>query len=236
MSMNILGIGSHPDDLEISCGGTLAKYVKQGHKVFMCHVANGDMGHMVYEPDELRVIRNKEAENAARVLGAEHFTIDVGDTKVESSNKDTQLKLIEIVRYTKADIIITHNDDDYMRDHIETSRLAFDTSFGATLRNIRTKSDYTTTFPPIYYMDTLAGVGFVPVEYVDITEEMEQKLEAIACHESQVKWMSDHDGIDFLDFVKTCNKYRGLQASVIFAEGFRQYAGWPRFRTKRMLP
>jgi len=85
-------------------------------------------------------------------------------------------------------------------------------------------------------MDTLAGIGFIPTEYVDISDVMDLKLEALACHESQIKWMRDHDGIDFLDFVRTCNKYRGLQASVSYAEGFRQYAGWPRFKTSRLLP
>ena len=234
--MNILGIGCHPDDLEIGCGGTLAKYVKQGHKVFMCHIANGNMGHMVIEPDELARVRHREAERAAAVIGAEHFSLDVGDMKVESSDKEVRNKLIEVVRYTKADLIITHNPDDYMRDHMEASRLAYDVSFCTTVKHIATDSPFMTDFPPVFYMDTLAGIGFIPTEYVDITEEMEIKLESVACHESQVKWMLEHDRIDFLDFIRTCNKYRGLQASVPYAEGFKQFAGWPRFRTQRLLP
>ncbi|MBQ8506531.1 MAG: PIG-L family deacetylase, partial [Clostridia bacterium] len=44
--MRILAIGCHPDDLEIACYGTLAKYVKQGHEVYVCHVANGNLGHV----------------------------------------------------------------------------------------------------------------------------------------------------------------------------------------------
>ncbi|MEI6100799.1 MAG: PIG-L family deacetylase [Eubacteriales bacterium] len=234
--MNILAIGSHPDDLEIGCGGTLIKYTKQGHKVFMCHIANGDMGHMIIEPDELRKIRFKEAERAAAIIGAEHISLDVGDTKLESSDKEVRNRLVEVVRYAKADLIITHNPDDYMRDHMEASNFAYDVSFCTTLKHIVTESPHQTEFPPVFYMDTLAGIGFLPTEYVDISEEMEQKLEALACHESQVKWMLDHDKIDFLDFVRTCNKFRGLQCSVPYAEAFRQYAGWPRFRTHRLLP
>lgn len=234
--MNILGIGSHPDDLEIGCGGTLAKYAKQGHKVFMCHIANGNMGHMVIEPDELAQVRSREAERAAAVIGAESFNLDVGDMKVESSDKEVRNRLLEIVRYTKADLIITHNPDDYMRDHMEVSKFAYDVSFCTTVKHIVTESPFMTSFPPVFYMDTLAGIGFSPTEYVDITEEMETKLESIACHESQVKWMLDHDRIDFLDFVRTCNKFRGLQCGVPYAEGFRQYAGWPRFKTQRLLP
>lgn len=59
--MNILAIRCHPDDLEIGCGGTLAKYAGQGHQVIMCHVANGNMGHALIIPEELRDIRTRES-------------------------------------------------------------------------------------------------------------------------------------------------------------------------------
>jgi len=233
--MNVLGIGCHPDDLEIACGGTLAKYAKLGHKVFMCHVANGNMGHAVIMPDELREIRDKEARNAAAIIGAESISIDVGDLHVDSSDLEVRNRLAEVVKYTKADIIITHNPDDYMRDHTETSKLALDVSFACTVPHLETGSE-ASGFPPVFYMETLAGIGFIPTEYVDISDVIDIKMQANACHESQIKWMKEHDHIDFLDFIKTCNKYRGLQASVPFAEGFRQYAGWPRFKTERLLP
>ena len=62
--MKVLAVGCHPDDLEIACSGTLRKYVEQGAEVYMCHVANGCLGHVIIEPEELRVIRTKEAEEA----------------------------------------------------------------------------------------------------------------------------------------------------------------------------
>jgi len=234
--MNILAIGCHPDDLEISCGGTLIRYVREGHKVSMCTIANGNMGHVVIMPDELREIRRKESEAAAMVIGADYYCVDVGDGFVEAHDKEVRLRLIEIIRKVKPDVILTHNPDDYMRDHMQSSQLAYDASFISTLPHLFTESEFTTEFPPVFYFDTLAGIGFIPTEYVDISDVIEQKLKALACHESQIKWMLDHDRIDFLDFVRTCNKYRGLQAGVAYAEGFRQYAGWPRFKTKRMLP
>lgn len=234
--MNILGIGCHPDDLEIACGGTLAKYANQGHKVFMCHIANGCLGHMEIMPEELKKIRDAEAKKAAALLGAESISIDVDDLAVDSANTAIRERLTEVVRQTKADVIIAHNPDDYMRDHMESSRLAYDASFSCTIPHFAQSEPAWANFPPVFYMDTLAGIGFIPTEYVDISAEMELKLEAVACHESQVKWMLEHDNIDFLDFVKTCNKYRGLQAGCAYAEGFRQYAGWPRFRTQRLLP
>lgn len=234
--MNVLAIGCHPDDLEIGCGGTLAKYVKLGNKVTMCHVANGDMGHIEIEPEELVIIRTKEAEAAAAVIGADSISLGIADILVESSNHDTLRELIRVVRETKPDVIITHNPDDYMRDHMETSRLAFSASFGSSIPHIVRQAQRHDKIVPIFYMDTLAGIGFLPTEYVDISEFIERKIEAVDAHQSQIKWMRDHDKIDFLDFVRTCSKYRGLQASVPYAEGFRQYAGWPRFVTKRLLP
>ena len=234
--MNILAIGCHPDDLEIGCAGTLIRYVREGHKVSMCTITNGNMGHAIIMPDELREIRRKESEAAAEIIGADYYCVDLDDGCAEAGNKEARLRLIEIIRKTKPDVIITHNSDDYMRDHKQTCEIAYDASFISTLPHLFTESKFTTALPPIFYMDTLAGIGFIPTEYVDISDVIELKLQSLSCHESQIKWMLDHDNIDFLDFVRTCNKYRGLQAGVAYAEGFRQYAGWPRFRTARMLP
>jgi len=233
--MNILGIGCHPDDLEIGCGGTLAKYAKQGHKVFMCHIANGNMGHKLIMPDELNKIRTKEAEDAAKVLGAEAISLDIGDAYVEAGNKELRNRLVKVVRETKADLIISHNLYDYMRDHEQAGALACDASFMTTIPHLIEGSQSTDNFPPVFHMDTIAGIGFIPTEYVDISAEMEQKLAAVACHASQIVWMREHDGIDFLDFVRTCNKYRGLQSNCAYAEGFRHYAPCPRLAARRLL-
>lgn len=234
--MNILAIGCHPDDLEIACGGTLAKLAKQGNNVYMCRIANGNLGHRVIKPDDLRMIRIKEAEEAARILGCEPLMVDVGDLYVNSHDEEAQDRLIEIIRYVKPDYIIAHNPQDYMRDHMQASDMAFSASFAAGISHRETNYGFIENIPPIYYMDTLAGMNFIPTEYVDISDTIDQKLEALACHKSQINWMLEHDKIDFLDFVKTCSKYRGLQCGVAFAEGFRPCINWPRMVPYRMLP
>ncbi len=235
--MNILAVGCHPDDLEIGCGGTLAKYAKQGHKVLMCHVANGCLGHAVLMPEELKKIRSEEAERASKIIGAsEVFCLCIDDLKVDAMNPDSIAKMVDIIRYAKPDLIITHGPDDYMTDHVQTGELVFNASFSCSVPHYFTKHESFAKIVPIYYMDTLAGINFLPDEYVDISEYIEIKLNAVECHESQVKWMKDHDKIDFLDFVKTVSKFRGLQSSVGFAEGFKQCKTWPRLITERLLP
>lgn len=234
--MKILGIGCHPDDLEIGCFGTLAKYVKQGHDVAVCHVANGNLGHVIIEPDELRTVRNKEAENAAKVIGATHYAIDIGDLYVTAENDELVMKLSRVIRDVQPDLIITHNDHDYMNDHMQTYYAALRASFGASLPHYDGAYGQVTGVTPIYHMDTVAGTGFIPTEYVDITDEIELKLEALSCHESQIKWMLDHDHIDFLDFMRTCSRVRGYQSGVAYAEGFRPNHNYLRMTTKRLLP
>ena len=81
--MNVLAIGCHPDDLEIACSGTLRKYVEQGATVYMCHVANGDQGHVIIEPEPLATLRAEEARRAAMFIGAkEIFSIGISDMQV----------------------------------------------------------------------------------------------------------------------------------------------------------
>ena len=235
--MRVLGIGCHPDDLEIACGGTLRKYVEQGAEVTMCHVANGDQGHAVIEPGPLRAMRTLEAEAAGRILGVkEVINLDVSDMQVNCHNLEVMDAMADVVRKVRPDVIITHNDDDYMLDHVETSKIATNGSFCSGLSHRPRNFEAFSSFIPVFFMDTLAGVNFQPTHYVDITNQIDTKLLALECHESQLKWMREHDNIDFADMVRTCSKYRGYQCGVPYAEGFRPYNVYPRYSTKNLLP
>ncbi len=241
--MNVLAIGCHPDDVEIACAGTLAKCVKRGDKVTVCHVSTGNLGHVIIPPDELTVIRAKEAKKAGALAGIEVISAGFNDLDIYDNNKEARERIIDIIRYANPDFIITHNPDDYMPDHTAVSRLVFDASFAASLPNY---TDYPHNYSaedskpvrvvPIYYMDTLAGVNFNPTEYVDISDEIDLKLEMLECHESQLVWMREHDNIDFADMVKTCSKYRGYQCGAKYAEGFRWCEIYLKGTVERLLP
>lgn len=234
--MRVLAVGCHPDDVEIACSGTLAKYVKRGDKVIVCHTSSGDLGHVVIPPDELRVMRAAEAKKAGALAGIEVIYGGFDDLDIFDNNRPARDKMVEVIRYADPDVIITHNPDDYMPDHTAVSRLVFDASFAATLPNYPPKTDKPAKLVPIYYMDTLAGVNFVPDEFVDISDEIDLKLKMLNCHESQIVWMREHDGIDFPDMVKTCSRYRGYQCGAEYAEGFKMCKAYLKGVTKRLLP
>ncbi len=235
--MRVLAIGCHPDDLEIACAGTLARMVDEGHEVYMCHVANGDMGHQVIMPDELGKMREKEAERAGEIIGAKKvYNVNCGDCRFYNDDDHARRELVRIIREVRPDFIITHDPNDYMNDHLQVGQLVFEASFTSSVPHMYPEYPAYSLVPPIYYMDTLAGVNFLPEEYVDISEYIDKKIEALECHESQLKWMLEHDKIDFAEFVKSCSRFRGLQSGVQHAEGFRVCKAWPRQITKRLLP
>ena len=234
--MRILAIGAHPDDIEIACSGTLAKCVKRGDTVIVCHVSSGNLGHVVIPPDELRVIRANEAKKAGAMAGIEVICAGFDDLEIFDNNKEARDKLVDIIKYANPDFIITHNPDDYMPDHTATSKLVFSACFSATVPHYKAESDKPAKLVPIFYMDTLCGVDFNPTEYVDVTDFIDKKIEMLNCHESQIVWMRDHDNIDFPDMVKTCSRYRGFQCGADYAEGFRQCLVYLKGTTKRYLP
>jgi LmbE family N-acetylglucosaminyl deacetylase len=123
-----------------------------------------------------------------------------------------------------------------MPDHTLVSKLVCDAAFAATCPSYKSEVPTAANLVPIYYMDTLAGVNFNPTEYVDITDCIDKKLDMLECHVSQIKWMRDHDHIDFAEFVRTCARFRGLQSGVQYAEAFTPCFAWPKVTCKRMLP
>lgn len=234
--MRVLAIMCHPDDMELSCSGTLLKCKRRGDDVIACHAANGNMGHVEIEAEELRKIRIAEAKRAAAMGGFEIVTADIDDLTMNSASVEQQLKLLRIIRWARPDFIITHHPDDYCSDHAELSRLVFKASFDASCPHFHPECGAATPVTPIFYSDTSRSVNFIPTEYVDITEEMELKEAMLACHESQLKWLRDHDGIDIIAVQRARAADRGSQCKAKYAEAFNQLLASQRLRTYRCLP
>ena len=238
--MNILAIGAHPDDIETSCGGTLAKYAKMGHKVFTATATNGNVGSATLPMEEIAKIRKEEARKAAAIIGAEYICLDYDD-EMFFEDKAARLAFINLVRYCKADIILTHNPEDYNPDHELTSKIINDIAVMIPVEKIKTEAPAYDKIPIIAYFEPVNGLGFVPTEYVDITDTMEIKMAMCREHKSQVSWMSDNykDTLtdkDFFDNYRTIAKYRGIQCGVEYAEGFRMANDAFRVVPRRVLP
>jgi N-acetylglucosamine malate deacetylase 1 len=234
--MRVLAVGAHPDDLELLCGGTLARLVAEGHELTMCHVCAGDRGSFVHSSEEVRAIRLAEARRAADIAGAGHATLGISDGEVDGSDPEQRRLVIDLIRRTRPQLVLTHAPGDYMRDHNEVSRLVVDASFTSTLPLLETGTPAHDEVAAVYHFDTVAGVGFSPTEYVDVTDHLETKLAMLAAHDSQLSWLRDHDGVDILERARIATAYRGFQSGVDYAEGFVPCRTWLRNRTTRLLP
>ena len=234
--MRVLAVGAHPDDLEILCGGTLARYVQEGHEVVMCHATRGDRGSFVHTSEEIARIRSEEAKRAAGICGAEEATLGLSDGEVNAADPDQRRLVIDLVREAEPDVIITHHPGDYMGDHNETSKLVFECSFHATLPLLETAKPSYGKVTPIYYMETLMGLGFQPTEYVDVSSVIDTKTSMLEAHATQLTWLRDHDRIDVVEQMRAVSRFRGLQCGVTYAEGFIPCLTWLRPTTRRLLP
>lgn len=234
--MRVLAVSAHPDDLELLCAGTLARFIAEGHSVTMCHVSRGDRGSFQHTMEEIASIRHGEAAAAADLLGATHLSLGLSDGEVNSADPKQKDLAIDLIREVRPDLVITHHSSDYMPDHVETGKLIEDASFVATLPLYHTQNPVHSIVPALYYMDTLAGLGFSPTEYVDISEFIDLKLAALSKHASQVVWLRDHDGVDVLEQTRVMSAFRGVQAGTKYAEGFIPSLKWLRTRTVRLLP
>ena len=115
--MRVLGVGAHPDDLEINCGGTLAKYVERGDEVFMTVATDGRMGSVDLPPEEIAAIRQKEAQAAADTIGAKLIWLGFPDQGFFDC-METRLAMIDAIRSVNPDLILTHFFPDYFSaDH-----------------------------------------------------------------------------------------------------------------------
>lgn len=235
--MNILAIAAHPDDIELNCAGTLARYAADGHSITMAVFTSGNMGDVRIPPDELAAIRKREAEASAAILNARLLWPGVTDELV-FPNETQRTLMIDLLREADPDLIITHCPNDYHPDHRYVSQLVFDSYFQKGLPHIPGQKMPACRFGQthVYYMDNIGGIGFAPEEYVDITAVFETKSEMLACHQSQVKPMKELANIDMMQVIEVQARFRGFAAGCEMAESFRHLQAFQRGLTRRILP
>ncbi len=235
--MNILAVGAHPDDLEILCAGTLARYAEQGHAIFRASFTCGDMGDLKIPPAELGCLRKAEAEASAALLGARLLWPAITDELV-FPNEQQRCIMIDVLREADPDVIFTHSPNDYHPDHRYVSQLVFDSYFQKGLPHIPGQHRAACRFgqAQVFYMDTLAGIGFTPAEYVDVTTVIEMKRRMLACHQSQIKPMRELAQTDLVELIEIQARFRGLAAGCKYAEGFTRLEAFQRGLTRRILP
>lgn len=238
--MNILAIGAHGDDLEMFCGGTLARYAERGDKVFMCVVTDG-RGRPRGVPEAIAAVRKGEAQEAADVIGAELIWMGVPDGNLWFDEQHRHL-FIEVIRQCQPDVIITHPPSDYHPDHKTTSSLVMDAAQIARTANYPSQFAPHRLTVPIAFMEAERGIDFLPEEYVDITGVWEKKLAMLSKHRSQLmpgeydpNFVAPADSM-FTHYAVALGAFRGLAVNCRYAEGFRWWRAANRLITHRVLP
>src|SRR5947209_4013537 len=176
---SILIIGPHPDDQELGMGGTIAKLVKQGHRVHLVDMTNG-------EPTPLGSVetRARESAAAARVLGVGRTLVGLPNRQVVHDIQSRH-KLAAVIRAHKADWLFVPYPIDAHPDHVAVTRIAEDARFDAKLTKTDIPGEPCYPKRVIYYFCTHLRMNFTPNFCIDVSETMDRKLEAIACYGSQ---------------------------------------------------
>ena len=236
--MRVLAIVAHPDDIEMSCAGTLAKYAQAGHDVVLCNLCDGALGGNIPKA-ELAAIRRDEAAASAKVIGAEYIPAPFEDLDL-FPDKSTRQKVADIIRQARPDLIITHPPVDYAPDHIAASQLVFDASFLATLPNYGGSAEVEALEPgpavPIFHMEAAGGHEFLPTIWIDITDTFSLKKQMLECHKSQVDWLKYWRDLDLVAKMEAQSRHRGSQCGVQFAEAFTMVTAHQRVRALDFLP
>lgn len=236
--MKILAVGAHPDDVELRCYGTLARYAEDsGNEIHIAAVCRGNAGTKEkIDGEKLAAIRRKEAEQAAGIIGARYTNLGVGDGQL-FFDEEKFGRFLELVRSIAPDVILTHppSDIDWHNDHYFTQQLVISASIWATHQNIGVPTEHPPVdrYAAIFYWGKFDG----PVtHYVDITRTFEKKKQALACHESQLKSQSDLLGADLMEGIEMAARQRGNECGVKYAEAFQELTKSPHVRPARLLP
>lgn len=225
MKLDILAIGAHPDDVELGCGGTLAKEVANGKKVGILDLTRGELGTR-----GTAETRDTEAADAAKILGVairENLRFADG---FFVNDKTHQLEIIKMIRKYRPEIVICNAIDDRHIDHGKGSKLASDACFLSGLVKIQTKTEdqdeLQESWRPKQVYHYIQWKNIEPDLVVDVTEYIETKMESVLAYKTQ---FYDKDSKEpetpissknFTDSVSYRARDLGRLVGVKYAEGF----------------
>ncbi len=207
---SILIFAPHPDDAELGMGGTIIKLAKQGHRVHVCDVTNG-------EPTPFGSVekRAQESAAAAKILGVERSLLGLTNRQVVH-DIPSRHKAAAVIRRHRADWLFVPYPTDAHPDHVAVTKICEDARFDAKL----TKTDIPGEpyYPKriIYYFCTHLRLNFMPNFCIDISDTIEQKMRSIACYESQFVGNS----ANVPEMVKSVTSYFGTRIGTAHAEPF----------------
>ena len=223
MKLDILAIGAHPDDIELSCAGTLLSQIDKGYKVGILDLTHGELG--TRGSAELRL---QEAADAAKILG-----IDIRDNAgfadgFFQNDKEHQLELIKYIRKYQPDVILTNAIYDRHPDHGRASQLTSDAVFLSGLSKIETRlnGQIQPAFRPRVVYNYIQSLDITPSFAVDITPYFDKKLEAVKAYKTQFYNPDSGEpstfisSQDFLEFTRGRASHFGVPIGVRYAEGY----------------
>ncbi|MBN4049593.1 bacillithiol biosynthesis deacetylase BshB1 [Bacteroidales bacterium AH-315-N07] len=221
--LDILAFGAHPDDVELGCGGTLLSAVAKGKKVGIIDLTRGELGTRG-TPE----IREKESEEAAKILGVEaRENLEFKDGFF-LNDKTHQIEVIKVIRKFQPDILLTNAITDRHPDHARASVLVSEAAFMAGLEKIETQlgGEKQAPWRPKVVYHYIQFRNLKPDLIVDISDYHEKKMEAVRAHRSQFYDPKSNDpdtliaSPEFLGFVSSRAMELGMQIGVKYGEGY----------------
>jgi LmbE family N-acetylglucosaminyl deacetylase len=184
--INVIVFGAHPDDCDIDAGGTAALFAKMGHNVKFVSLTNGDAGHYAMGGGELAKIRIAEAKEAGKRFGVEYDVLDNHDGELMPTLAN-RLKIIREIRKWNAHVVIAPRPNDYHPDHRYTGILVQDAAYMVIVPNVAPEVPPLKKNPVFIYSEDgfQKPNPFEPEIAVIIDEVFDQKIYAMAAHESQ---------------------------------------------------
>jgi bacillithiol biosynthesis deacetylase BshB1 len=223
MKIDLLAFGAHPDDVEISCAGTLIKHKALGKTTGIVDLTRGELGSKGSAE-----IRAEEAAKASQIMGVD-VRVNLGlEDGFFQWNKASLLKVVEQIRRFQPEIVIAPATDDRHPDHARGSKLVSDAVFYAGLSKIQTsyegQEQQAWRAKAVYHypQDRLQ----LPDVVIDITPYFEKKMEAIMAYGTQFYNPNDNtpstpiSSKEFFEYMKARSVVAGRPIQVMYAESF----------------